>query len=50
MFPVLWSADGYRSPWIDHYLAETERIFDSESASVAQAVDFSAINTQPWNH
>jgi hypothetical protein len=48
-FPILWSADGYRSPWIDHYLSETEQFFNSESASVKRAVDFSAINTEPWN-
>jgi phytanoyl-CoA hydroxylase len=48
-FPILWSADGYRSPWIDHYLSETEQFFNSESASVKRAVDFSAIDTEPWN-
>lgn len=48
-FPILWSEDGYRSPWIDHYLLETQRVFDSESSLVAQAVDFCTIDTEPWN-
>lgn len=48
-FPILWSADGYRSPWIHHYLSEIGQFFNSESAMVKQAVDFSAINTEPWN-
>ncbi len=48
-FPILWSADGSRSGWIDHYLSEPDRFFDSESSSVKQAVDFAAIETEPWN-
>jgi ectoine hydroxylase-related dioxygenase (phytanoyl-CoA dioxygenase family) len=48
-FPVLWSSDGYRSPWIDDYLSEHEQLFNSESASVEQVVDFGAIDTEPWN-
>lgn len=48
-FPILWSADGSRSGWIDHYLSEPDRFFDSESSLVQQAVDFAAIETEPWN-
>lgn len=47
-FPILWSSDGYRSPWIDDYLSEPRHFFNSESAEVERAVDFSAINTEPW--
>ena len=48
-FPILWSADGYRSPWIERYLSETEQFVNSESAEAKRVVNFSAINTQPWN-
>jgi ectoine hydroxylase-related dioxygenase (phytanoyl-CoA dioxygenase family) len=48
-FPILWSADEYRSPWIDEYLAETGPFVNSEVVEVEQLVDFAAINTQPWN-
>jgi ectoine hydroxylase-related dioxygenase (phytanoyl-CoA dioxygenase family) len=47
-FPILWSARGYRSPWITHYLAEIPPFIDSEVAEVAEVVDFSAIDTVPW--
>lgn len=48
-FPILWSADGYRSPWIDDYLSEPQQFVNSEVPEVARVVDFSAINTEPWN-
>lgn len=48
-FPILWSADGYRSPWIEDYLLETGPFFDSEVSEVGRVVDFSAIDTEPWN-
>jgi hypothetical protein len=48
LFPVLWSDDGNRSAWLDHYLAESVPFVDSESAAVKDIVDFSAVNTQPW--
>jgi phytanoyl-CoA hydroxylase len=48
-FPILWSADGYRSAWIEHYLSEPEEFFNSEAPAVERAVDFSTIETEPWN-
>ena len=48
-FPVLWSADGYRSSWIESYLAEAPPFHDSEVTEVGEVVDFSAIDTTPWD-
>jgi ectoine hydroxylase-related dioxygenase (phytanoyl-CoA dioxygenase family) len=48
-FPILWSWDGHRSPWIAEYLAEEPPFFDSELRDVSEAVDFATIDTTPWD-
>lgn len=48
MFPVLWSADGHRSPWIEQYLTEAGPFVNSEVTEVGQILDFSTIDTEPW--
>jgi phytanoyl-CoA hydroxylase len=48
-FPILWSSDGHRSPWIAEYLAEEPPFFDSEVTEVREVVDFTTIDTTPWD-
>lgn len=48
LFPVLWSEDGARSRWLDAYLREEVPFVDSEDAAVADLVEFSSIETRPW--
>ena len=44
-FPVLWSADGYRTSWLDGY-AEQETPIDAFSPDAVRTLD--AIDVEPW--
>ena len=44
-FPVLWSSDGYRSPWLDSY-SEQEIPIDAFSSEAVRMLD--RIDIEPW--
>ena len=46
-FPVLWSEDGYRTPWLEEYAGQ-ETPIDAFSSDAVLTLGDDGINVEPW--
>ena len=46
-FPVLWSENGYRTPWLDGYAGQ-EIPIDAFSSDAVLTLGDEQINVEPW--